>query len=391
MDDGKYVFSQVVGFLPKYEFSKCVERYRGDRYVKDFTCWTQFLAMLSGQLTRRESLRETVVGLAAQQASLYRLGFRSHVSLSTLAHANERRNWQIYRDFAAVLANEAQALYASSDDRVLPEFPGKVFVIDSTTIDLCLSVFWWAPFRESKAAVKLHTMIDLRGVIPTVVIISDGLMNDIKALRSMSFEAGAFYVMDRGYMSLAELLRIHRGPAFFLIRTKHNLAFETVGKAAKVTEEGVLSDLTIVLSVRKSRQTYPDKLRLISYFDKEQERTFQFLTNNFSISAGSVALLYKNRWKIELFFKWIKQNLKIKTFWGESENAVKTQIWIAVCAYLTVMIVRKRLNIDRSMNEILQIISTTAFNKQSLFQLLSKSGTADEEDVSAKQLKLFDF
>lgn len=390
MEDGKYVFSQVVGFLPKYEFSKCVARYKGERYVKNFSCWTQFLAMLSGQLTRRESLRETVVGLTAQGAALYRLGFRSGVSLSTLSHANERRNWKIYKDFADVLTKEAQSLYAS-DERVLPEFRGPVLVIDSTTIDLCLSVFWWAPFRKKKAAVKMHTMLDLRGSIPTFVSISDGLMHDAKAMKTLPFEAGAFYIMDRGYFSLAELLRIDRLPAFFVIRSKTNLAYEIVGKPGKTNEDGVLSDYQILLTGPKSQRMYSDKLRLISYFDKDQDRRFEFLTNNFSITAGSVALLYKNRWQIELFFKWIKQHLKIKSFWGESENAVKTQIWIAICAYLTVAIVRKRLKIDRSLNEILQIISTTAFSKQSLFQLLSESSFAKLEIDSSKQLNLFEF
>ncbi len=390
MEDGKFVFSQVVSYLSKYEFAKCVARYGGERYVKNFSCWTQFLAMLSGQLTRRESLRETVVGLTAQGASLYRLGLRSGVSLSTLAHANERRNWQIYKDFADILKKEAQSLHVF-DQRVLPDFSGPVLLIDSTTIDLCLSVFWWAPFREKKGAVKLHTILDLRGNIPTFISISDGLLNDAKAMRAMPFEAGAFYVMDRGYFSLTELLRIDRSPAFFVIRAKENLAYEIVGKPGKTKEDGVLGDRQILLTGPKSKRLYPDKLRLISYFDKDQDRRFEFLTNNFSITAGSIALLYKNRWQIELFFKWIKQHLKIKSFWGESANAVKTQIWIAICAYLTVAIVRKRLKIDRSMNEILQIISTNAFSKQSLFQLLSEKPIAKFEIDSPKQLNLFDF
>lgn len=390
MHIGKYVFAQLIAILPKYEFAKCVARYGGERYVKSFSCWTQFLAMMLGQLTRRESLRETIVCLEAHDSKLYGLGFRGKVGLSTLAHANERRSWQIYRDFASVLIKLAQELYGDGES-ILPEFRGRVYVIDSTTIDLCLSIFWWAPFRAHKAAVKLHTVMDLRGSIPTFVSISDGLLNDAKALRSMPFEAGAFYVMDRGYVSLTEWLRIHRTPAFFVVRTRRNFVYEAAGRPAKVTEEGVLNDCLIRLTGPKSKIKYAESLRLVSYFDKDQEREFEFVTNNFAISAGNIALLYKNRWQIELFFKWIKQHLKIRTFWGQSENAVKTQIWIAICAYLAVAILRKQLGIERSMHEILQILSVTAFDKVPLYQLLSESALANVETDSAKQLNLFDF
>jgi len=390
MFNGQYVFSQLVDFLPKYEFDKCASRHKGNYRARNFSCWTQFLAMLFGQLTRRESLRETVTCLQAHKSKLYHLGMRQVVRLSTLAYANENRDWQIYRDFAEVLAIRARRLYANEAGPV-PEFEGNVYALDATTIDLCLNVFWWAPFRRAKAAVKLHTVIDLRGNIPTFVSITDGITHDITVMRQIEFEPGAFYVMDRGYIDFRELHRIDRTPTFFVIRSKDNLDFRRIYSAPIDRETGIRCDQTIRLKGPRSKRYYPDKLRRLKYFDKEQDRTMVFLTNNFTIPAPDIALLYKHRWQIELFFKWIKQHLKIKTFWGESENAVKTQVWIAICTYLAVAIAKKELKIDRTLYEILQILSISAFDKTPLFQLLTEFDLGENECDSSKQLNLFDF
>lgn len=388
MNHGKYVFTQLFEYLPKYEFDKVVARYQGNYKNKGFTCWTQFLVMSFGQLTNRESLRDIVNCLSAHPSKLYHLGIKFAVKKSTLAEANETRNWRIFSDFAQVLLAQAQQLYL--DDNFGLDLPNPVYALDATTINLCLAVFWWAKFRKTKAAVKLHTLLDLRGNLPTFIHISDGKMHDVKILDELVFEAFAIYLMDKGYLDFARLYRLHQAQAFFVTRAKTNLAFTRL-KSSKVAKElGLRCDQIIKLTTYKSKKSYPEKLRRVKYYDKEQRKTYVFLTNNFEISAIEIALLYKYRWQIELFFKWIKQHLKIKTFWGESENAVKTQIWIAICNYLLVAIIKKELNIEKSLNEILQIISVSAIDKSHLNQLLSQTESNVFPEPVSKQLSLFD-
>jgi hypothetical protein len=388
MNNGKYVFTQLFEFLPKYEFDKCVARYRGDFKNKGFTCRIQFLVMSFGQLTGRESLRDTVNCLSAHESKLYHFGINYAVNLSTLALANETRDWRIFSDFAQVLLEKARQLYL--DESFGLDIPNTVYALDATTLDLCLNVFWWAHFRKTKAAVKLHTLLDLRGNLPTFIHISDGKMHDVNILDELVFEAFAIYLMDKGYLDFQRLYRLHQAQAYFVTRAKTNLAFARL-KSRKVDKElGLRCDQTIKLKTYKSKKCYPEKLRRIRYFDKEQGITYVFLTNNFELSAIEIAMLYKYRWQIELFFKWIKQHLKIKRFWGESENAVKTQIWIAICNYLLVAIIKKELKIEKSLNEILQIISVSMVDKSQLNQLLSETGSKVSAESVSKQLNLFD-
>jgi hypothetical protein len=388
MNHGKYVFTQLFEFLPKYEFDKSVDRYQGNFKVKGLTCWIQFLSMSFGQLTNRESLRDTVSCLLAHQKKLYHLGIRFSPQLSTLALANENRNWRIYADFAQVLLNQARLLYF--DDNLDLEIPNKIYALDSTTIDLCLNVFWWASFRKHKAAVKLHTLLDLRGNLPSFIHVSDGTMHDVNILDHLIFEPLAIYLMDKGYLDFERLFAMHLAKSFFVMRAKTNLAFRVIESNKVEKQTGLRCDQTIKLITYKSRKSYPENLRRIKYYDKEQRKTYVFLTNNFEISAIEIALLYKYRWQIELFFKWIKQHLKIKRFWGISENAVKTQIWIAICNYLMVAIIKKELKIEKSMYEILQIISVSIFDKSQLNQLLSESRIETPEEPICNQLILFD-
>lgn len=388
MNQGKYVFAQIFDILPKYEFDKCVARYQGNFKVKGFTCWLQFLSMSFGQLTNRESLRDTVNCLAAHQKKFYHLGINFAVSRSTLAEANENRNWQIYADFAQVLLIKARRLYLH--DNFGFDLENAVYALDATTIDLCLNVFWWAKFRKAKAAVKLHTLLDLRGNLPVFIRITDGKTHDVKILDELVFEPLAIYLMDKGYLDFARLFRINSASAFFVTRAKINLACKRIYSTKVDKTLGLKCDQTIELTTYYSHKAYPAKLRRVKYYDKEQGKTYVFLTNNFEITAMEVALLYKHRWKIELFFKWIKQHLKIKTFWGESENAVKTQIWIAVCTYLMVAIVKKELKIERNLYEILQIISVSIFDKTQLNQLLNECPLQNSEIKLSKQLNLFD-
>ena len=323
MNQGKYVFAQLFDILPKYEFDKCVARYQGNFKVKGFTCWLQFLSMSFGQLTNRESLRDTVNCLAAHQKKFYHLGINFAVSRSTLAEANENRDWQIYADFAQVLLIRARRLYLH--DNFGLDLENAVYALDATTIDLCLSVFWWAKFRKAKAAVKLHTLLDLRGNLPIFIRITDGKTHDVNILDELVFEPLAIYLMDKGYLDFARLFRINTASAFFVTRAKINLACKRIYSSKVDKERGLRCDQTIRLTTYNSHKAYPAKLRRVKYYDKEQGKTYVFLTNNFEITAMEIALLYKHRWKIELFFKWIKQHLKIKKFWGETENAVKTK------------------------------------------------------------------
>lgn len=388
MNHGKYVFAQLFDILPRYEFEKCVARYRGNRRVKGFTCWIQFLTMSFGQLTNRESLRDTVSCLSAHQTKFYHLGINFVVSRSTLAEANENRNWRIYADFAQILLIKARLLYLNDDFGL--EISNAVYALDSTTIDLCLSVFWWACFRKAKAAVKLHTLLDLRGNLPVFIRITDGKTHDVNILDELIFEPLAIYLMDKGYIDFARLFKINSASAYFVTRAKTNLAFARISSNEVDKELGLRCDQTIRLTIYKSRKAYPEYLRRVKYYDKEQKKMYVFLTNNFEITAMDVALLYKHRWRIELFFKWIKQHLKIKTFWGETENAVKTQIWIAVCTYLLVAIARKELKIERNLYEMLQIISVSIFDKTHLNQLLNECQIEQLQEPSSKQLILFD-
>jgi len=388
MNKGKYVFSQLFDILPRYEFDKCVARYKGDYLVKDFACWIQFLAMSFGQLTTRESLRDTVSCLSAHHQKFYHLGITCAIKRSTLADANENRSWRIFADFAQVLLKRARLLYV--DDEFGLDLENTVYALDATTIDLCLSVFFWAKFRRAKAAVKLHTLLDLRGDLPVFIQITDGKTHDVKILDALVFEPLAIYLMDKGYLDFAQLYRIHQASAFFVTRGKTNLAFKRIYSSKVDKAIGLRCDQSIRLTGYKSAKAYPEKLRRVKYYDKEQGKTYVFLTNNFEITAMQVALLYKHRWKIELFFKWIKQHLKIKKFWGESENAVKTQIWIAVCTYLMVAIIKKELKIDRNLYEILQIVSVSIFDKSQLKQLLEECQLQKSEVELSKQLNLFD-
>ena len=388
MYNGKYIFAQLFEILPKYEFEKCVARYQGNRRIKGFTCWIQFLTMSFGQLTGRESLRDTVNCLSAHQKKFYHLGINSAVSRSTLAEANENRDWRIYADFAQVLLTKARLLYVHDDFGL--EIEHAVYALDSTTIDLCLSVFWWAKFRKAKAAVKLHTLLDLRGNLPIFISITDGLTHDVNILDELIFEPLAIYLMDKGYLDFARLFKINSASAYFVTRAKTNLAFVRISSNEVDKELGLRCDQTIRLTIYKSHKAYPEHLRRVKYYDKEQKKMYVFLTNNFVITGMEVALLYKHRWRIELFFKWIKQHLQIKTFWGETENAVKTQIWIAVCTYLMVAIARKELKIERNLYEILQIISVSIFDKTQLNQLLNESLLQSPDDELSKQLNLFD-
>ncbi|MCB9308162.1 MAG: IS4 family transposase [Lewinellaceae bacterium] len=390
MNKGKYVFAQLMSLVHPEEFNRCVEKYNGNYRVRNFSCWHQFLSLSFGQLTHRESLRDLVLCLQAHQSKLYHLGLSKGISRSTLADANEQRNWRIYADLAQVLIQRARFLYAGA---VLEEvdLDNTVYALDSTTVDLCLEVFWWAKFRKHKAAIKLHTLFDVRCQIPCFIHITDGLSHDVKVLDILEFEAEAFYVMDRGYLDWARLYYIHQAKAFFVTRGKDNLAFVRVYSHPVDKSSGLRCDQTIRLKNYYASQDYPEHFRRIKFYDKEQDRTFVFLTNNFDVDAIQIAMLYKYRWQIELFFKWIKQHLRIKVFWGESSNAVKSQIWIAVCTYVLVAILKKELQISISMNEMLQILSVSAFDKTPVNQLFMNPINKSNDPDSHNQLILFDF
>lgn len=371
MHQGKYIFSQVMDQIVRYQFNQCVARYKGEYRVKHFSCWEQFMAMSFGQLAYRESLRDVVICLNAQHDKLYHIGFRAPVILSTLAYTNENRDWRIYRDLAQVLIQQARKLYIN-DATFNLDLDGTVYIIDSTTIDLCLSVFNWAEFRTTKAAVKLHTLMDIKGNIPVFFHISKGKEHDVSFLDIINYEVGAYYVMDRGYLDYERLYKIQQAGAFFVTRAKGNLAFTRLysNKVSKAT--GVRCDQTIRFSNYIAINRYPEKLRRVKYFNDETNRYYTFLTNDFNVDAKIIADLYKHRWQIELFFKWIKGHLKIKAFWGYSANAVKTQICIAICSYLIIAIMKKQLNFNRNLYEILQILSVSLFDKTPINTLVSE-------------------
>ena len=387
MYSGKIVFSQVMDHLPMKDFRHCVDRYQGHHKVQSFSCLDQFLSMAFAQLTYRESLRDIEACLQAQQSKLYHMGIRSDVSRSTLAYANETRDWKIYADFTQILIHIARGLYAQDDFGV--ELDQTVYALDSTTIDLCLSVFPWAHFRKTKAAVKLHTLLNLRGSIPTFISITDGKVHDVNILDEIFPEPGSFYIMDRGYLDFARLYLMDQALAFFVTRSKSNLGFRRLYSHPVEKETGVQSDQTIVLTGFYSSKDYPDKMRRVRFFDEEKEKNLIFLTNNFLLPSLTIAQLYKCRWQVELFFKWIKQHLRIKRFFGTSENAVKSQIWIAVSVYVLVAILKKRLNLDASLYTILQILSVTVFEKMPILQALAEGGYRLQEDNLCNQLDLF--
>jgi IS4 transposase len=387
MYTGKLVFSQVMDHLPLHTFGRYVQRYQGNRHVKRFSCLDQYLCMAFAQLTYRESLRDIEACLRAQQSKLYHMGIRAKVSRSTLADANDRRDWRIYAEFAQALITIARKLYA--DEELGVELDNTVFALDATTIDLCLSIFSWAHFRRTKAAVKLHTLLDLRGSIPTFIHISDGKLHDVNVLDILLPEPGAFYVMDRGYMDFERLYALNTNCAFFVTRAKSNTRYRRRYSLPVDKSTGVLCDQTIVLTGVKTAVDYPQPLRRIKYHDAQTAKTFNFLTNNFVVPALTVAELYRYRWKVELFFKWIKQHLRIKSFYGTSENAVKTQIWIAVSVYVLVAIIKKRLKIEASLYTILQLLSITIFEKMSLSQMLRADNCKRQHLETNNQLNLF--
>ena len=389
MNAGQTIFSQLMDFLPTHEFNRCVRRYRGNHRVRRFSCRDQFLCMAFAQLTYRESLRDIETCLRSVRHKLYHAGFRAIVARNTLAKANQRRDWRLYADFASVLIHHARQLYLHEAFGV--DLEQTVYAFDSTTIDLCLSLFPWAQFRRRKSAVKLHTLIDLRGNIPCFVHVSSGRVADVTTLDLLPVEAGAFYVMDRGYTDFARLHRFTRGSAFFIIRAKRGMDFARRASREVDKSTGLRSDITIRLRGPRTATLYPDPLRRISYHAADIDKRFVFLTNNFTLPALTIAQLYKCRWQVELFFKWIKQNLRIKAFYGTSANAVKTQVWIAVCVYVLVAIAKKELRIDRSMGEMLQILSISLFEKTPLFQAFSHDITPMEEGLDRNQLSLFDF
>ena len=387
MNAGKMLFAQLMDFLPWSTFNRYVARYGGDKGVRTLTCAEQFRVMAFAQLTYRESLRDIEVSLSAQASKLYHMGFREPVRRSTLADANESRDWRIYADFAARLIIQARALYASEDLGL--ELSNTVYALDSTTIDLCLSVFPWAHFRTTKAAVKMHTLLDLRGSIPSFIHVSDGKLHDVHALDLLTPEAGAIYVMDRGYVDFARLHRLHLAGAFFVTRAKSNLKAHRVYSAPTDRDTGILCDQTIALEGFYSKQDYPTYLRRVRFKDPETGKTLVFLTNQMSLPAATICALYKSRWQVELFFKWIKQHLRIKQFFGTSENAVKTQIWIAVSVYVLVAIVRKKLNIDASLYTLLQVLSLTLFEKMPLQQAFPGDDYTSDNGSISNQLNLF--
>ena len=387
MNTGKTIFSQVIDFLPLTEFRKCVKKYLGNYKVKQFSCFDQYLCLAFAQLTYRESLRDIETCLRAMNQKLYHMGIRGHIARSTIADANEKRDWRIYADFTQILIQQARSLYIREDFGI--DLDNTVYALDSSTIDLCLSVFPWAHFRKNKGAIKLHTLIDLRGNIPTFIDITDGKVHDVNVLDILTPEPGAFYIMDRGYIDFARLYRIHQSLAFFVVRAKTNIQCRRLYSHPVDKSTGLIFDQTIMLTGYYSLKEYPEKLRLIKYYDKETDKRLVFLTNNATLPAITIAHLYKCRWQVELFFKWIKQHLRIKAFYGTSENAVKTQVWIAVSVYVLVAIIKKRLKLQASFYTILQILSVTIFEKMPILQALQLDDYKEQNNRFDNQLNLF--
>lgn len=389
MNQGKYVFSQIMELISYKKFQTLVTRHSGEYKVKDFSCWKQFLCMAFGQLTHRESLSDTIMCLKANAGKTYHLGIGEVVAKSTLTKANENRSYLIYQELAMSLIKEAKQLYLRDDDSEV-SLKGNVFAIDATTIDLCLSTFYWATFRSTKGGIKLHTQIDLKTSIPEFILFSNASVHDVNVLDVIPFEANSFYIMDRGYVDYKRLYRIHLCGAFFVTRAKDNMNYRRLYSRQKDKDSGVIYDQIIMQNNFYASRDYPEKMRRIKFKDAETGKILVFLTNNFNLTANEVAQLYKHRWKIELFFKWIKQHLKIKSFWGHSENAVKTQVWIAVSVYVLVAIARKKFMLKQSLYEILQIISISIFEKMPLNQLFQETQLQYFKEQNHNQLKMFD-
>lgn len=390
MHEGKHVFNQIISFLSQYEFNKCVAEFEGDHRTKMLSCWQQFLVMTFGQLGKRESLRDVCICLTAHEKKLYHLGLSSAIKRITLRDANENRDYRIYETFAYILIAKARKL--SVDDKEFDlELSGAAYALDSTTIELCMALFPWAKFRTTKSGIKLHTLLDFRGNIPAFIHVTDARVSDVKVLDVIIFEPGAFYVMDRGYVDFKRLYTIHLAGGFFVTRAKDNTKLRRLYSNPISEEEkkqGIRCDQTVVLTRQKARKDYPEKLRRIKYYDAENDQCYVFLTNNFTLPALIIAELYRYRWRVELFFKWIKQHLKVQSFWGYSENAVKTQIWIAMASYALVAIVKKKLGLTQTMNEILQILSISLFDKTALIPLFSRHQSKLANYDSKKQLQL---
>lgn len=393
MHQGAYIFNQVISFLSRYTFEECVQEFQGDKRIRELACWFQFLVMAFGQLGKRESLRDICLCLEAHRAKLYHLGFSVRTKRSTLQDANETRDYRIYEKFAYTLIVKARKLY-SDDKEFSTELSGVAYALDSTTIELCLSLFPWAKFRTTKSGIKLHTLLDLKGNIPAFVHITAANVSDVKVLDVIIFEAGAFYIMDRGYLDFTRLYTIHAAGSFFVTRAKHNTKMKRLYSKMVTDEEkklGIRCDQTVVLTGYNAKKDYPEKLRRIKYHDVEHDHAYAFLTNNFHLPAMIIADLYRYRWQVELFFKWIKQHLQIQTFWGRSENAVKTHVWIAVAVYALIAIIKKKLDLRQSMHEILQILSLSLFDKMPLTQLFSGYEDKKENEIEEKQLILWGF
>ncbi len=387
MNQGQTIFSQIMNYIPRHSFCSCVNKYRGDYRIRIFTCWEQFLVMAFAQLTYRESLRDIETCLRAMQNKLYHLGIRSNISRSTLADANEKRDWRIYADFAYLLIKEAKELYRN--ENLFEELNETIYALDSTTIDLCLSLFPWAKFRSTKSAIKMHTLLNLQNNIPAFISITDGSVHDVNILDELITEIGAFYIIDRGYIDFERLYKLTTSNAYFVTRAKSNLQFQRVYSHRVDKSTGLICDQSVFLKTYYPSKSYPDKLRRIKYFDVEKDKRLVFITNNFSLPALTIANLYKQRWQIELFFKWIKQNLKIKSFYGNSFNAVKTQIWIAVSVYVLLAIIKKKLKIACSLYTFLQVVSISVFEKMPINSMFSENNYTNFTDCSDNQLCLF--
>ncbi len=387
MFENKYVFAQVTEFLPARIFDKHVKKFEGNKRIRHFSCWNQLLCMMFGQLSNRDSLRDLITCIEAHPSKHYHLGFGRGVSRSNLANANEKRDYQIFEKLAYDLIAQARACCITESDFSL-DIKGNVYAFDASIIDLCLNVFWWAKFRKNKGAVKLHTLYDIKTSIPTFMHITTGSVHDVNGMDELDYEHDGFYIFDRGYLDFERLYNIHKQKAFFVTRAKYNTQFQRVYSAKVDKNTGVLCDQIIKLTGLKTKDNYPEHLRRIKYFDKEQQRTFVFLTNNFTLESPDIAMLYKYRWKVELFFKWIKQHLKIKTFWGTSMNAVKTQIYIAIITYCLVAIIKSKLKIEKSTYEILQILGISLFDKTQLNQLLQNNINQDVKERYCNQLKI---
>jgi len=389
MNQGKYVFSQLSEFLPHRVFDRIVQNHEGDKYVRKFTCWNQMQCMLFGQLTSRDSMRDLMLSLEAHQPKYYHLGFGASVTRRNLGKANEKRSYKIFEEFAYVLINEARKSCYRSDFEVAVD--GNVYALDSTTIDLCLSVFWWANFRKHKGGIKLHTLYDIKTSIPAFLHISEAKLHDVHALDLISYEPGSIYVMDKGYIDFSRLYRIHQQGSFFVTRAKENLRFKRMYSKLADKAKGVLSDQIGNLEIYNSKKDYPDKLRRVKYYDKEREKTLIFITNNMELNATDIAMLYKKRWEVEIFFKWLKQHLKIKSFWGTTLNAVKIQIYCAIIAYCLIAIIGNKLKVDRPIYEILQILSISLLDKTPVREILTKCDYKNVKEQNNNQLKISGF